>query len=239
MDLWPGKPYPLGATYDGSGVNFAVFSEGATAVELCLIGDDGTEERVPLQEVDGFVWHSYLPGLQPGQRYGFRVHGPYQPELGLRFDPDKLLLDPYAKAIDGHMKGDPSLFSYPMTDVDRGTKSELSGLDSLGHTLLSVVVNPFFDWDQDRPPKREYHESVIYEAHVKGMTMLHPDIPEALRGTYAGIAHPAMIDYLVSLGVTAIELMPVHQFVDDFHLQDKGLSNYWGCLLYTSPSPRD
>ncbi|MCB1301781.1 MAG: glycogen debranching enzyme, partial [Tetrasphaera sp.] len=228
MDLWPGKPYPLGATYDGSGVNFAVFSEGATAVELCLIGDDGTEERVPLQEVDGFVWHSYLPGLQPGQRYGFRVHGPYLPELGLRFDPDKLLLDPYAKAIDGHMEGDPSLFSYPMTDVDRGTKGELNGLDSLGHTLLSVVVNPFFDWDQDRPPKREYHESVIYEAHVKGMTMLHPDIPEALRGTYAGIAHPAMIDHLVSLGVTAIELMPVHQFVDDFHLQDKGLSNYWG-----------
>ncbi len=228
MDLWPGKPYPLGATYDGSGVNFAVFSEAATGVDLCLIDDDGAEVRVPLGEVDGFVWHGYAPGMQPGQRYGFRVHGPYDPERGHRCDPDKLLLDPYARAIDGTMEGDPSLFSYPMTDADRGTTGERNGLDSLGHTLLSVVVNPFFDWGQDRPPKHEYHQSVIYEAHVKGMTMLHPDVPEALRGTYAGIAHPVIVAHLVSLGVTAIELMPVHQFVNDFHLQDKGLSNYWG-----------
>ena len=225
MDLWPGKPYPLGATYDGSGVNFAVFSEAATAVDLCLIDDSGAERRVPLREVDGFVWHGFAPGLQPGQRYGFRVHGPYDPANGHRCDPDKLLLDPYALAIDGTMAGHPSLFSYSMATGDGGVRS---GLDSLGHTLLSVVVNPFFDWGQDRPPQRPYHESVIYEAHVKGMTMRHPDVPEELRGTYAGIAHPALIDHLTALGVTAIELMPVHQFVNDFHLQDKGLSNYWG-----------
>ncbi len=228
MDLWPGRPYPLGATYDGSGVNFALFSEIAEKVELCLIDDENGETRIELPEVDGFVWHGYVPGLLPGQRYGFRVHGPYDPEHGHRCDPDKLLLDPYARAIDGEMEGDPSLFSYPMSDVNRGTTGERSGLDSLGHTLLSVVVNPFFDWDQDRAPRHEYHDTVIYEAHVRGMTMRHPGIPEELRGTYAGIGHPAFIEHLVDLGVTALELMPVHQFVNDFHLQDKGLSNYWG-----------
>jgi isoamylase len=227
MILWPGKPYPLGATYDGSGVNFAVFSEVANGVELCLVDDEGREERFALPEVDGFVWHGYVPGIQPGQRYGFRVHGPYDPERGHRCDPDKFLLDPYARAIDGHMDGDPSLFSYPLTDTARGT-GDRNGLDSLGHTLYSVVVNPFFDWGQDRPPRHEYHNSVIYEAHVKGMTMLHPDIPEEIRGTYAAIAHPAITSHLVDLGVTAIELMPVHQFVNDFHLQEKGLANYWG-----------
>ncbi|CCI54320.1 glycogen debranching protein GlgX [Nostocoides jenkinsii] len=228
MQIWPGRPYPLGATYDGSGVNFALFSEIADAVDLCLIDDDGAEERIRLPEVDGFVWHGYLPGLQPGQRYGFRVHGPYAPLDGHRCDPTKLLLDPYALAIDGTMDGDPSLFSYPMTDVDRGTTGERNEVDSLGHTLLSVVVNPFFDWGQDRAPRHEYHNTVIYEAHVKGMTMLHPDIPEEIRGTYAGMGHPAIIAHLVDLGITAVELMPVHQFVNDFHLQDKGLSNYWG-----------
>ena len=228
MQIWPGRPYPLGATYDGSGVNFALFSEIADAVDLCLIDDDGAEERIRLPEVDGFVWHGYLPGLQPGQRYGFRVHGPYAPLDGHRCDPTKLLLDPYARAIDGTMDGDPSLFSYPMTDVDRGTAGERNEVDSLGHTLLSVVVNPFFDWGQDRAPRHEYHNTVIYEAHVKGMTMLHPDIPEEIRGTYAGMGHPAIIAHLVDLGITAVELMPVHQFVNDFHLQDKGLSNYWG-----------
>jgi isoamylase len=222
VQIWPGRPYPLGATYDGSGVNFALFSEIADAVDLCLIDDDGAEERIRLPEVDGFVWHGYLPGLQPGQRYGFRVHGPYAPLDGHRCDPTKLLLDPYARAIDGTMDGDPSLFSYPMTDVDRGTAGERNEVDSLGHTLLSVVVNPFFDWGQDRAPRHEYHNTVIYEAHVKGMTMLHPDIPEEIRGTYAGMGHPAIIAHLVDLGITAVELMPVHQFVNDFHLQDKG-----------------
>jgi len=228
METWPGHTYPLGATYDGIGVNFAVFSEVAEKVELCLVGDDGGEVRVRLPEVDGFVWHGYIPGLQPGQRYGFRVHGPYDPAKGQRCNPAKLLLDPYAKAIDGQMDGGPSLFSYDFADRKPGLSSEPNTLDSLGHTLLSVVVNPFFDWGQDRSPCHEYHESVIYEAHVKGLTMQHPGIPEEIRGTYAGIAHPATIAHLTDLGVTAIELMPVHQFVQDFHLLDKGLSNYWG-----------
>ncbi len=228
METWPGNPYPLGATYDGTGVNFALFSEVADKVELCLIHDDGVETRVALPEVDAFVWHGFIPGIQPGQRYGFRVHGPYDPANGHRCNPAKLLLDPYAKAIDGEMNGDPSLFSYDFGHQDASLSSVPTTTDSLGHTLMSVVVNPFFDWGQDRSPGHQYHESVIYEAHVKGLTMLHPDIPEEIRGTYAGIAHPAVINHLKDLGVTAIELMPVHQFVQDFTLLDKGLRNYWG-----------
>lgn len=228
MEIWPGKPYPLGATFDGSGVNFAIFSEIADRVELCLIDDSGEETRLELPEVDGFVWHGFLPGLQPGQRYGFRVHGPYDPAKGHRCNPAKLLLDPYAKAIDGQGDGDESLFSYHFGDGHPDDPEELNTLDSLGHTMLSVVINPFFDWGQDRSPAHEYHESVIYEAHVKGLTKLHPDVPEEIRGTYAGIAHPATIAHLKDLGITAIELMPVHQFVQDFHLLDRGLSNYWG-----------
>ncbi|WP_411286089.1 glycogen debranching protein GlgX [Lapillicoccus sp.] len=228
METWPGKPYPLGATYDGSGVNFAVFSEVADKVELCLVDDGGTETRIALPEVDGFVWHGFIPGIQPGQRYGFRVHGPYDPEQGHRCNPAKLLLDPYAKAMDGEMDGDPSLFSYEFDDPNAGLDNVANTDDSLGHTLMSVVTNPFFDWGQDRSPGHEYHESVIYEAHVKGLTMQHPEIPEEIRGTYAAIAHPATITHLTNLGVTAIELMPVHQFVQDFTLLDKGLRNYWG-----------
>ncbi|GMA39719.1 hypothetical protein GCM10025883_17640 [Mobilicoccus caccae] len=223
MDIWPGTAYPLGATYDGSGVNFALFSEIADRVELCLVSEDGTETRLELTEVDGYVWHGYVPNLQPGQRYGYRVHGPYDPTNGHRCNPAKLLLDPYAKAIDGQVTGDEALFSYTFGDV-----SSFNDADSLGHTMLSVVVNPFFDWGHDRPPRHEYHESVIYEAHVKGLTMTHPDIPEEIRGTYAAIAHPAIIEHLTELGVTAIELLPVHQFVQDTHLQEKGLRNYWG-----------
>jgi glycogen operon protein len=220
---WPGSAYPLGATYDGVGTNFALFSEVAEKVELCLIAEDGSEERVELPEVDGFVWHGYLPDIQPGQRYGFRVHGPYDPANGHRCDPSKLLLDPYAKAFDGDFDGDPSLFSY---DLDNPGQRNTE--DSLGHTMTSVVINPFFDWGPDRPPHRAYHESVIYEAHVRGLTMRHPDVPEEIRGTYAALAHPAVIDHLKTLGVTAIELMPVHQFVQDQVLLDKGLRNYWG-----------
>jgi isoamylase len=223
MLIWPGRPYPLGATYSGSGTNFALFSEVAERVELCLIDDDGTERRVDLPEVDAFVWHGYLPGVQPGQRYGYRVHGPYAPEHGHRCNPNKLLLDPYAKAIDGQIDGDPSLFSYRFDDNDARNDD-----DSASHTMVSVVINPFFDWGQDRAPQHQYHDSVIYEAHVKGLTQLHPAVPEELRGTYAGIAHPAVIAHLKALGVTAIELMPVHQFVDDTSLLEKGLSNYWG-----------
>jgi glycogen operon protein len=231
MQIWPGKPYPLGATYDGTGANFALFSEVAERVELCLIGDDGDETRVDLPEVDAFVWHGFVPGLQPGQRYGFRVHGPYDPASGHRCNPAKLLLDPYAKAIDGQIDGDESLFSYTFDTPDAQkalTPANLNTEDSLGHTMLSVVVNPFFDWGQDRSPQHEYHETVVYEAHVKGLTQRHPDIPEEIRGTYAGLAHPAMIEHLTSLGVTAVELMPVHQYVQDSHLVERGLSNYWG-----------
>src|SRR4051794_40476881 len=223
MDIWPGNPYPLGATFDGSGVNFAVFSEVAERVELCFIDDDGAETRYDLTEVDGYVWHAYVPNLQPGQRYGYRVHGPYDPANGHRCNPAKLLLDPYAKAIDGQIDGDEALFSYRF-----GKPDEFNADDSLGHTMLSVVVNPFFDWGHDRPPRHEYHESVIYEAHVKGLSMTHPDIPDEIRGTYAALGHPAMIEHLQTLGITAIELMPVHQFVQDTTLAEKGLKNYWG-----------
>ena len=223
MDIWPGKPYPLGATYDGSGVNFAVFSEIADCVDLCLIDDQDAEQRIELTEVDGYVWHGYLPGLQPGQRYGFRVHGPFDPSQGQRCNSAKLLLDPYAKAIDGQVDGDAALYSYRFDDP-----SALNDDDSLGHTMLSVVTNPFFDWGHDRPPRHEYHDTVFYEMHVKGLTMTHPDVPEEIRGTYAAVAHPAIIEHLTSLGVTAVELLPVHQFVNDSYLVDQGLSNYWG-----------
>ena len=223
MDIYPGRPYPLGATYDGAGVNFALFSEVADRVELCLIDEQGAETRLELIEVDGYVWHAYIPNMQPGQRYGYRVHAPYDPENGHRSNPAKLLIDPYAKALDGQPDGDESLYSYRFSDPDAFNED-----DSLGHTMLSVVTNPYFDWGQDRPPGHGYHESVFYEMHVKGLTMTHPGIPDELRGTYLGVAHPAIIDHLTSLGVTAVELLPVHQFVNDSYLVDQGLSNYWG-----------
>ncbi|MGQ5640595.1 glycogen debranching protein GlgX [Streptomyces sp. EWL5.16] len=214
---------PLGATFDGAGTNFAVFSEVAKRVELCLFDDDGAEERVTLREVDGFVHHIYLPDVGPGRRYGFRVHGPYRPERGERCNPRKLLLDPYAKAIEGQVEWDEALFPYRFGDPGRR-----NDLDSAPYAPKSVVVNPYFDWGSDHPPRTPYHETVVYEAHVKGMTKTHPAIPEAIRGTYAALAHPAMVDYFVKLGVTAVELMPVHQFVHDHTLVEKGLSNYWG-----------
>ena len=223
MNTWPGKPYPLGAAFDGTGTNFSLFSEAAERVELCLLDDDDVETRIELTEVDAFVWHIYLPDVHPGQRYGYRVHGPHDLATGNRCNPAKLLLDPYAKAIDGQIDGDQSLFSYNF-----GDPTSFNDEDSLGHTMTSVVINPYFDWGFDRPPDLQYHESIIYEAHVKGLTMTHPDIPEELRGTYAGLAHPAIIEHLTNLGVTAIELMPVHQFVNDPTLVEKGLSNYWG-----------
>lgn len=223
MRIWPGRPYPLGATYDGSGTNFALFSGVAERVELCLFDEAGNETRVDLPEVDAFVWHGYVPALQPGTRYGYRVHGPYDPSQGHRCDPSKLLLDPYAKAIDGQIDNDPSLYSYTF-----GAEDERNTDDSAGHTMTSVVVNPYFDWGHDRPPQHEYHDSVIYEAHVKGLTRLHPAVPEEMRGTYSALAHPAVIEHLTNLGITAVELMPVHQFVNDPSLQDRGLSNYWG-----------
>ncbi|MBW0016294.1 MAG: glycogen debranching protein GlgX [Mycobacterium sp.] len=233
--VWPGNAYPLGATYDGAGTNFSLFSEIADNVELCLIDDDGSEARIPLDEVDGYVWHAYLPNVMPGQRYGFRVHGPFEPAAGHRCDPSKLLLDPYGKAFDGDFTFGQALYSYDLKVVDphdpngRGLETGTPPMvDSLGQTMTSVVINPFFDWAYDRAPLTPYHETVIYEAHVKGMTECHPSVPEELRGTYAGLSHQAIIDHLKSLNVTAIELMPVHQFMHDSRLLDLGLRNYWG-----------
>ncbi|MGX9788963.1 glycogen debranching protein GlgX [Mycobacterium sp. MMS18-G62] len=221
-EVWPGKAYPLGATYDGSGTNFAVFSEAAERVEVCLF-NNGTETRVALPEVDGFVWHGFLPTIEPGQRYGYRVYGPYDPPAGQRCNPNKLLLDPYAKAIDGTFDWNQSLFGYNFGDPDSRNDD-----DSAASMPKSVVINPFFDWGVDRPPGHEYADTVIYEAHVKGLTQTHPDIPEQIRGTYVAVAHPVIIEHLQSLGVNAIELMPVHHFANDSTLIDKGLSNYWG-----------
>src|SRR5208283_5218146 len=221
--VWPGESYPLGATYDGAGTNFGLFSEVAGRVELCLFDDDGKETRVDLHEVDGFVWHGYLPGVNPGQRYGYRVHGPYHPADGRRCNPAKLLLDPYAKAIEGSVNWGQPVFSYTFSHPDRRNNA-----DSAPHVPRSVVVNPFFDWNLDRPPRTPYHETVIYEAHVRGLTKQHPVIPEEQRGTYLGLAHPTVISHLHELGVTAVELMPVHQFVTDSHLNERGLGNYWG-----------
>ena len=228
--IWPGTAYPLGATYDGAGTNFSLFSEVAEKVELCLIGKDGTEKRVNLDEVDGYVWHAYLPTVTPGQRYGFRVYGPWAPEAGHRCDPSKLLLDPYGKSFHGEFDFTQALFSYDLAVAkdDPTATGTPPMVDSLGHTMTSVVINPFFNWGSDRGPNTPYHETVIYEAHVKGMTQTHPGIPEDQRGTYAGLCHPVIIEHLKSLNVTAIELMPVHQFMHDHRLVDLGLRNYWG-----------
>ncbi|MBT2444293.1 glycogen debranching protein GlgX [Streptomyces sp. ISL-36] len=223
MQVWPGQAYPLGATYDGAGTNFAVFSETADRIELCLLHDDGSETAVELRESDAFVRHAYLPGVMPGQRYGFRVHGPYAPERGQRCNSAKLLLDPYARAVSGKVDWGEAVYGYHF-----GRPDSRNDLDSAPHTMSSVVVNPYFDWGDDRRPRTDYHRTVIYEAHVKGLTMLHPELPEELRGTYAGLAHPSVIGHLKELGVTALELMPVHQFVNDHRLVDAGLANYWG-----------
>ena len=226
--VWPGSAYPLGSSYDGAGTNFSLFSEVADRVELCLIGRDGAEERIQLDEVDGYVWHAYLPTISPGQRYGFRVHGPWDPAAGHRCDPSKLLLDPYGKSFHGDVEFSQAVYSYDLHADDLATGGTPPMIDSLGHTMTSVVINPYFDWGYDRAPRTPYHETIIYEAHVKGMTQTHPGIPEELRGTYAGLGHPAIIEHLKSLNVTAIELMPVHQFLHDHRLLDLGLRNYWG-----------
>jgi len=221
--VWPGTAYPLGATYDGTGTNFALFSEAADRVELCLFADDGTETRVRLPERDAFVWHGYLLNIGPGQRYGYRVTGPYEPADGNRCNPSKLLLDPYAKAVEGRIDWDQACFSYTWGDEDSYDEQ-----DSGPHMSKSVVISPFFDWDNDRHPQIPYNETVIYEAHVKGLTRTHPGIPEAIRGSYAAVAHPVMLEHYKKLGITAVELMPVHQFVYDNHLADRGQHNYWG-----------
>ena len=226
MQIRPGSMYPLGASYDGAGVNFALYSQVAQKVELCLFDEHDVETRIEMTERNSYVWHNYIPGLHPGQRYGYRVYGPYDPVRGLRCNPNKLLLDPYAKAIEGNIDGDESLFSYWFKSPD--DNSAMNDLDSAAHTMKSAVINPYFDWGNDQHPYISYHDSVIYEAHVRGMTNLNMDVPPDIRGTYAGLAYPSVIEYLKKLGITAIELMPIHQFVNDSFLQEKGLSNYWG-----------
>jgi isoamylase len=228
--IYPGKPYPLGANWDGQGVNFALYSDNATGVELCLYDSSvdvkDPEVRVKVTERTHQIWHCYLPGVKPGQLYGYRVHGPYEPENGHRFNANKVLIDPYAKAISGTIDWHDSLFGYELGH-DKEDLS-FSTTDSSPYVPKAVVVDSSFDWEDDKPPRTPYHQSVIYEAHAKGFTKLHPDIPEEIRGSYAAIGHPACIKYLTELGVTAIELMPVHHFVNDRHLAEKGLSNYWG-----------
>lgn len=225
--LWPGNVYPLGSTWDGKGTNFALFSENATAVELCLFDKDNQETRLKLTEVNNFVWHGYVPGVAPGQRYGFRVHGPYAPEEGHRFNPNKLLIDPYAKALDGEIGVGEEIFGYPWDDEEKDLG--FSELDDAHLVPKCVVVDQSFDWGDDKLLRTPWHETIIYETHVKGFTKLHPDIPPELQGTYAGLGHPAAIAHLQALGITAVELLPVHHFLSrPGHLVDKGLSNYWG-----------
>ncbi len=222
--LRAGVPYPLGATYDGWGTNFSLFSEVAEQVELCLFDGDGVETRIALPESTGYVWHVYLPRIIGGQRYGYRVHGPWDPANGIRCNAAKLLLDPYAKAIEGRVTWDPAVFPYRFEDPD----GSLNEQDSAPFVPRSVVVDPDFDWADDRPPRHAPNATVIYEVHVKGFTATHPGIPAEIRGTYAGMAHPVAIEYLRSLGVTAVELLPVHHFVHDARLVERGLLNYWG-----------
>ncbi|WP_053729747.1 glycogen debranching protein GlgX [Streptomyces sp. WM6378] len=224
MQVWPGEAYPLGATYDGTGTNFAIFSEAAYRVELCLLHDDGSETAVEIREADAFVRHCYVPGVSPGQRYGFRVHGPWDPFRGVYCNPAKLLLDPYAKAVSGTPDWHPSLFGHQV-GLSRYRRDDT---DSAPHMMASVVVNPYFDWGDDRLPRTQYHRTVFYEAHVKGLTMRHPEVSKELRGSYAALAHPAVIGHLAELGVTALELMPVHQSFSDVRLVGMGLKDYWG-----------
>ena len=226
--ILPGKPYPQGATWDGTGVNFSIYSEGATEVELCLFHEpDGPQCRIiPIRESTGHVWHCYVPGLRPGQYYGFRIHGPYEPERGHRFNPAKLLVDPYAKALAGHVDWGGPVFGYELGNPDADLRQDHQ--DDARAAPKGVVIAADFDWGNDRPPLTPLHDSILYEVHVKGFTASHPKIPEELRGTYAGLTHPVIIDHLKKLGITAVELMPVHAFLDDKNLTEKGLRNYWG-----------
>lgn len=227
LEVWPGKPHPLGATWDGEGVNFAVFSENATEIELCLFTGQDHEIRLPLKEVHNYVWHGYIPGLQPGQRYNYRVNGEFLPKKGHRFNRKKLLLDPYACAIAGDVGYGEELFAYPWDAEEKDLVC--SNTDDSHLIPQCVVVNHGFDWEGDQPLQTPWHETVIYEVHVKGFTQQHPKIPKHQRGTYAGLAHPVAIDHLQSLGITAVELMPVHHFLAyPGHLVSKGLHNYWG-----------
>ena len=229
MRVWPGAPYPLGATWDGEGVNFALFSEHATAVRLLLFDDPNAglpTAVVSLNEITDQVWHAYLPDVRPGALYGYQVDGPYEPHHGHRFNPAKLLIDPYAKAVSGLIHWDDDLFGYTLGDADADMSKD--GRDSSAAMPKAVVVDPSFTWQDDRPPATPWNRTVIYETHVRGMTMLHPGVPANLRGTFLGLASDPIVDHLLSLGVTAVELMPAHHFVSDRSLEEQGLSNYWG-----------
>src|SRR3954447_12115909 len=228
MDVWPGHPFPLGPTWDGSGTNFAIFSENAERVELCLYGADGSETRVPMEQRTAFNWHCYLRDVGPGQRYGYRVHGPYDPATGARFNPHKLLIDPYAKAIEGAVDWDAANTLPYVPSLDDDADLHMDDDDSADAVPKCVVIDPGFDWEDDAPPNHPWQEMVIYEVHVKGYTKLHPDVRDDLRGTYAGLASEPALEYLQSLGVTAVELLPVHHVADEGFLHDRGLTNYWG-----------
>ncbi|HEV8063982.1 MAG TPA: alpha-amylase family glycosyl hydrolase, partial [Acidimicrobiales bacterium] len=232
VEVSAGRPYPLGATYDGVGTNFSLFSEVAEQVELCLFDEGGREIRYLLPEETAQIHHGYLPGIGPGQRYGYRVHGPWRPVQGARCNPGKLLLDPYGKAVEGSVKWNPSLYGYQQADEQR-----MSRADSASSMPKNVVISPYFDWGNDRPPEAPWHKTVVYEMHVKGFTARHPGVPPQLRGTYAGLCADAVIGHLQSLGVTAVELQPVHQFVHEGDLVERGLSNYWGynSICYLAP----
>ncbi len=240
LQVWPGHPYPLGATWDGAGVNFALYSTRATAVTLCLFdhADKHETARIPLVEHTDQVWHGYVPTLQPGQLYGYRVEGPFDPQAGLRFNPSKLLVDPYARAVTGGVVWDDALFGYQIGHEEQDLSTDTR--DSAAYMPKGIVIDPAFDWGEEHPPHTPLHRSVVYEVHVKGFTIRHPGVPEALRGTYAGLATPAVLEHLTSLGVTAVELLPVHFKVNDRHLVERGLSNYWGynTLGYFAPDPR-
>ncbi|MBL4675149.1 MAG: glycogen debranching protein GlgX [Mucilaginibacter sp.] len=224
--IYPGRPYPLGATWDGKGVNFALYADNATGVELCLFNGKQPEKRIKLSERTHQIWHCYLPDVKPGQFYGYRVDGPYDPQNGYRFNVNKLLMDPYAKSLSGRIDWHDSIFAYEIGNPDEDMS--FSTTDSAPFMPKSVVIDSTFDWGDDKFPRIPYHQSIIYEMHVKGFTQMHPDIPDEIKGTYAAIGHPACIKYLHELGVTAIELMPIHHFVNDRHLLEKGLTNYWG-----------
>ena len=228
-DVWPGRPFPLGATWDGEGTNFSIFSEHAERVELCLFSDDGAETRIEMPGHRALNWHCYLPGVGPGQRYGYRVHGPYEPDEGHRFNPAKLLIDPYAKAIDGTVawERDANILPY-VPNGDEDADFEPDDDDDSDAVPKSVVVDTSFDWEGDRPPRVPFADTIIYEAHVKGFTECHPEVRQDLRGTYAGLASEPAIEYLKELGVTAVELLPIHHICDESFLHERGLHNYWG-----------
>ncbi len=237
IEIFPGSPYPLGATWDGEGVNFAIFSENATGIELCLVDSDAGERRIPLRERTAFVWHGYVPGIGPRQLYGYRVHGPYEPNGGMRFNPNNLLLDPYARAVDGHESWDLGLFAYEMGNPDGDLK--MAATDARG-VPMGVVVDTTFDWEGDKSPAIPFHQSVIYEVHVRGATIAHPEVPAELRGKFGGLASAPMVRHLNELGVTAVELLPIHAFGDDKILLDRKLRNYWGynSVAFFAPETR-